>query len=111
MRKIEESWLWHRRLGHVNFDNMVKINKIIQVRGLPRLSKPGCTTCNSCQFWKQTRVHFKSKEFNTSRPLELVHADLCGPTRKQSPRAEKYFILFVDDFTRPTWIMLMKEKS
>ena len=109
MRKIKESWLWNRRLGHVNFYNLVKISKIAKVRGLPRLAKPNSTICKSCQFRKQTRVHFKSKELTTSRPLELVHTNVCGPTRKQSPRGERYFILFVDDFTRATWIVLMKE--
>jgi len=110
MRKIEESWLWHRILGHVNFNSLVKISNIGAVRGFPRLAKLDNTICKSCQFRKQTRVHFKSKEFTTSRALELVHADVCGPTRKQSPRGERYFILFLDYFTRATWIMLIKEK-
>ena len=111
MIKIEESWLWHGRLGHVNFDNLVKISNIGVVRGLPRLAKIDNIICKSCQLGKQTRVHFKSKEFNTSRQLELLHADVCGPKMKRSPRGEIYFILFFDDFTRATWIMLMKEKS
>lgn len=110
MRKIEESWLLHKRLGHVNFDKLVKIRNIGAIRGLQRLAKPESTTCKSCKLGKQTRVHFKSKEFTTIRPLETVHADLCGPTRKKSRRGEKYFILFVDNFTRATSIMLMKEK-
>ena len=38
--QVEESWLWHRRLCHVNFDNMVKIRKFRKVRGIPNLKKP-----------------------------------------------------------------------
>lgn len=53
-------------------------------------------------------MHFKSKEFATRRPLELVH--VCGLTTKKITRDEKHFILFVDNFTRDTWIILMKEK-
>ena len=35
--QIEESWLWHKRLCHVNFDNMVKIRKFKKIRGIPNL--------------------------------------------------------------------------
>ena len=39
INQVEESWLWHRRLCHVNFDNMVKIRKLKRVRGIPSLKK------------------------------------------------------------------------
>jgi hypothetical protein len=45
-------------------------------------------------------VRFKIKEYSTSKPLELVHTDLCGPTRIKSIQGEDYFILFIDDYTR-----------
>ena len=37
---MDDSWLWHRRLGHINFDNLVKISKLGAVRNLPRITKP-----------------------------------------------------------------------
>ena len=110
MTKIEDYWLWHSSLGDFNFDNRMKISKSGEVIGLLIFSKSESTISKSCQFGKQTRVHFKLKEFIASKPLEIVHTDVDGPTRNQSPRGEKYFILFVDDFNRATWIMLMKEK-
>eukprot|EP00253_Pinus_taeda_P007263 PITA_07263 len=51
------------------------------------------------------------KEGSTSKPLELVHTDLCGPSRKKSPRGEEYFILFIDDFSKMSWIGLLKHKD
>ena len=51
------------------------------------------------------------KEGSTIKPLELVHTDLCGPSRKKSPRGEEYFILFIDDFSRMCWIGLLKHKD
>ena len=51
------------------------------------------------------------KEGSSSKPLELVHTDLCGPSRKNSPRGEEYFILFIDDFSRMCWIGLLKHKD
>jgi len=44
-------------------------------------------------------------------PLELVHTNVCGPSRKSSPRGEEYFILFIDDFSSMCWIGLMKHKD
>jgi len=51
------------------------------------------------------------KEGLGSKPLELVHTDLCGPSRKKSPRREEYFILFIDDFFRMCWIGLLKHRD
>ena len=81
---VDESWLWHRRLGHLNFDNLVRISKKETVRDLPKIVKPLNLVCKHCQHGKQARVSFKTKEHMTSHPLEIVHIDLCGPTRTKS---------------------------
>ena len=47
----------------------------------------------------------------TSRPLELLHIDLMGPTRVQSLGGKKYILVVVDDFTRYTWVVLLKDKA
>lgn len=57
------------------------------------------------------RVQFNAKEGSESRPLELIHTDVCGPLKKNSLRAEQYFILFIDDFTRMCQISLLKYKE
>ena len=46
--QIEESWLWHKRLCHVNFDKRVKISKFEKVRGIPTLKKPDVGLCKNC---------------------------------------------------------------
>eukprot|EP00253_Pinus_taeda_P014272 PITA_14272 len=71
---------------------------------------PENTICKPCQFGKQTRSHFIEKEGLASKPLEIVHTDLCGPSRKKSPHGEEYFILFIDDFSKMCWIGLLKHK-
>jgi hypothetical protein len=50
------------------------------------------------------------KEYSTSKPLELVHTNLCGPTRTKCIQGEYYFILFIDDYTGMTWVCFNKEK-
>jgi hypothetical protein len=108
---VDESWLWQRRLGHINFDNLVKVNNLGAIRNLPKITKPSNPMCRHCQLGKKTRIRFKTKEYSTSKPLELVHTDLCGPTRTKSLQGESHFMLFIDYFTRMAWVCFLKEKS
>lgn len=110
LRNTNEAWLWHKGLGHMNFDNLIRVIKLGIVRGLWRLSRPENSIFKSCQFGKQVRTHFKSKEFSSSRPLELIHTYVCGSTREKYLRGEKYTMLLIDDFTKATWIVLLREK-
>ena len=77
--QIDDVWLWHKRLCHVNFDNLININKMKKVRGLPKLKKPKNITCKQCQLGKMKNSSFKSKTYTSNEVLELVHIDLCGP--------------------------------
>ena len=108
---VDESWLWHRRMGHLNFDNLVKISKKEAIRDLPKIVKPLKSVCRHCQHGKQTRASFKTKKHMTSHPLKIVHTDLCGPTRTKSLQGEYYFMLLVDDYTRMTWVTFLEENQ
>ena len=68
-------------MGHLNFYNLVKIRKKEAVRDLPKIVKPLNSVCKHCQHGKQTRACYKTKEHMTSHPLEIVHTNICGPTR------------------------------
>jgi hypothetical protein len=111
MGQIDQSWLWHRRMGHINFDNLVKINKKKVVRDFPLILKPSNPICKHCQHGKKTRVTFKTKEHSTSKPLQLIHIDLCGPTITKRLQGEHYFMLLIDDYTIMTWVSFLKKKS
>ena len=80
----DDVWLWHKRLCHVNIDNLVSINKMKKVRRLPKLKKPDNTMCKQCQLGKMTKSSFKRKTYTSNEVLELVHIDLCGPIEVQS---------------------------
>ena len=111
LSQTDESWLWHKRLGHTSFDNLVNISKINAVRDIPKMCKPNQVVCGPCQHGKQTKTSHKTKEFSTTKPLEIIHADLCGSTRTPAPQGERYFALFVDDYARMMWIYFIKYKS
>ena len=95
-------------MGHLSFSQIRKACRFQVVRELPDINIPENIICKSCYFNKQTKSHFIEKEGSASKPLELVHTNLCRPSRKKSPRGEEYFILFIDDFSRMCWIGLLK---
>ena len=109
--KEDEDWLWHKRLGHINFENLVKICSKEAIRDIPSIKKPPNSMCSSCQKGKLTRSTFKTKEYYFGKPLELVHTNVCGPMRKQSLNGDKYFMLCIDNYSRMKWILFLKHKS
>jgi len=104
--------LWHRRLGHVSLSLLNKLVSRDLVRGLPKLKFSHNTVCDACVKGKQTRSSFKpKKQVSSSRVLELMHMDLCGPVKIQSRNGKKYILVIVDDYSRFTWTMFLKSKS
>ena len=108
--KEDEDWLWHKRLGHIIFDNLVKTSSKKAIIDIPNIGNPSNNICASCQKGKLTITSFKAKEYYSSKPLELVHTYLCGPMRTQSINGEKYFMLCIDDYSKMTWVMFLKRK-
>ena len=107
--KINQVDLWHQRLGHANHKQLGKISKCDIVVGLPKFEKIDKCICGPCQIGKQIKSkHPSVGSVQTSRPLELLHIDLMGPARVQSLGGKKYILVVVDDFTRYTWVVLLK---
>jgi len=98
-------------LGLLSFSEIRKSCRLNVVHDIPDIIILGNTIFEPCQFGKQTRFQFNAKEGSTSKPLEFIHTNLCGPTRKKSPCGEEYYILFIDDLSRMYWICLRKHKD
>ncbi|CAL9012352.1 unnamed protein product [Prunus brigantina] len=108
---IEDSWIWHRRLGHLNFVSMKKMQQMEMVTGLPVLTEMK-DVCEGCVSGKHHREKFdKEGAWRASYPLELVHTDLCGPMQNESIGGNRYFITFIDDFSRMCWVYFLRNKS
>lgn len=112
LSKAEESaWLWHSRLGHVNFQAMMSMSENKMARGLPAFIQPK-ELCTGCLMSKQTRKPFPSQaNFQSTRILELVHGDLCGPITPTTKAGNQYFLLLVDDFSRVMWVYMLSSKN
>lgn len=103
--------LWHRRLGHINTKDL-NIMKNGAVEGVnytdtDEVTKSNCVIC--CE-GKQTRLPFPTGTRATT-VLEIVHADVCGPMETKSIGMSRYFLLFVDDYSRMSFVYFMKEKN
>ncbi|GJZ69673.1 putative ribonuclease H-like domain-containing protein [Tanacetum coccineum] len=109
---LDESMLWHRRLGHINFKNINKLVKENLVRGLPLKRFKNDQTCVACLKRKQHRASCKSKVLNPiTKPLFMLHVDLFGPTFVSSLMHKKYCLLVTDDYSRFTWVFFLATKD
>ncbi|GJZ16596.1 putative ribonuclease H-like domain-containing protein [Tanacetum coccineum] len=109
---LDESMLWHRRLGHINFKNINKLVKDNLVRGLPTKSFENDQTCVACLKGKQHRASCKSKVLNPiTKPLFMLHMDLFGPTFVSSLMHKKYCLVVTDDYSRFTWVFFLTTKD
>ncbi|GJS54805.1 putative ribonuclease H-like domain-containing protein [Tanacetum coccineum] len=108
----EESMLWHRRLGHVNFKNINKLVKENLVRDLPLKRFENDQTCVACLKGKQHRASCKTKAFSPiTKPLFMLHMDLFGPTFVSSLMHKKYCLVVTDDYSRFSWVFFLKTKD
>ena len=104
--------LWHKRLGHASLSLLNKLVSKGLVVGLPSIKYNDDKVCDACAKGKQTRIAFKSKKYvSTSRPLELLHVDLCGPMRITSRGGKRYVFVIVDDYSRFTWTLFLASKD
>ncbi|GJS95024.1 retrovirus-related pol polyprotein from transposon TNT 1-94 [Tanacetum coccineum] len=80
-----KSWLWHRRLNHLNFGTINDLAQKDLARGLPRLKFEKDHLCSACQLGKCQKYSHKPKSENTNlEVLNTLHMDLCGPMRVQT---------------------------
>ena len=103
--KLDPTRLWHRRLGHINYRDLIHLMNTEKVRSILRLS-------GECMKQKQTkRSHKKFKEIKTTKPLDLLHMDLMGLMRTESRYGKKYVLVVVNDFSRYSFVSFLREKS
>lgn len=102
--------LWHKRFGHINHNYLDLMKFFIMVIGLPFL-KNDKSICKACILGEQHKNTFdKDGAWRARRPLELVHSDLCGSMQRQSLEGSKYFLTFIDDYSRKIWVYFLKNK-
>ena len=105
------SSLWHKRYGHLSFKGLQTLQKKGMVFGLPDF-KIAEMACTNCFLGKQRRETIpKRSVWRASKPLELVHSDICGPISPISNGGKRYILCLIDDYSRKLWVYLLAEKS
>jgi transposase InsO family protein len=104
--------LWHRRLGHLSESGMKSLISSAAVHGLELSSSLTLAQCEGCLYGKHIRQPFPSaSEHRATVPLELIHTDLCGPMKFASLGGSRYFVSFIDDYSRRISVFPINRKS
>nr|GEZ33584.1 hypothetical protein [Tanacetum cinerariifolium] len=106
------TWLWHRRLSHLNFGVINHLARQGLVRGLPKLKFEKDHLCSTCAMGKSKNKSHKPKSKDTNQEkLYLLHMDLYGPIRVESVNGKKYILVIVDDYSQFIWVGISHETS
>eukprot|EP00253_Pinus_taeda_P021636 PITA_21636 len=106
----EKTILWHQRLGHIGEKGLRILHGKCMVEVMSN-SSLDFDFCENCVYGKQNRVSFPSSGKRAKQILELVQSDVFGPVKVSSLGKSVYYVSFIDDFSRNTWIYFLKKKS
>jgi len=96
----------------LNFKLLSRLSKLDLVRGLSKINFKVDSLYDAYQLGKLKKSSFKLKDIvSTSKPLELLHLDLFGPSQIQSITHSRYASIIVDDYSKFTWTIFLKYKS
>ena len=101
---------WHRTLGHVNFNYLNTLCKNHVLEGLPNEVESDYFKCATCIEHKMHNIPFDNNRKRAKEILEIVHTDLNGP-HPEGIRGEKYFLIFIDDYSKLVRVYLIKSKD
>ena len=108
----EDSWLWHKKLSHLNFKTMNSLVKRELVRGLPQMEFCKEGLYGACEKGKSKKASHKSKDMtNISEPLQLIHMNLFGPVNIMFMSRKRYALVMVDDYSKYTWVLFLHSKD
>ncbi|KAL5762227.1 hypothetical protein ACOSP7_018491 [Xanthoceras sorbifolium] len=99
--------LWHSRLGHISFS---RLRSLISSGHLGSITDEHFD-CISCPLAKQHALPFNNSDSTSHAPFDLIHSDIWGPSPTTTVGGSKYFVIFVDDYSRYTWLYLLHSRS
>ena len=99
---VEPNELWHRMLAHVHYRALPLARKAVE--GLPEMQAKHDGVCRGCVKGKNTKNTFPSSERKAKGILEIIHSDVCGPISSNSLSGYTYYVSFIDEFYRKTWV-------
>jgi hypothetical protein len=102
--------LWHERFGHVNMASLKELDAMVDGMNLKKM--PLHHICEGCIKGKHQRRSFpKDGATRASQLLEIVHTDVCRPMRITLHGGARYFLTFIDNFSKKTHVYFLKAKG
>jgi hypothetical protein len=101
--------IWHRRYTHINYQALPFLRKMVE--GIPELKSIHEGICKGCSLGKNIKKPFPSSNNRSKEILGLIDSDVCGPMPFRSLGGSLYYIMFIDDYSRKTWMYLLKSKD
>jgi hypothetical protein len=99
---------WHSRLGH---PSIPIVERVIRNNNLPFVSdESSSSVCDSCLKAKSHQLPYPISTSVSQAPLDLIFSDVWGPAPTSVGRYT-YYVSFIDDYSKYTWIYLIKKKS
>lgn len=102
---------WHQRYGHLNVKDLKKLKSENMICGMNLNSNANEIKCEICAKCKIHAQPHKPSIHRETKVLELVHSDICGPMKTESLGRAKYFVTFIDDFSRYTETVMLRKRS
>ncbi|CAL5429371.1 unnamed protein product [Camellia sinensis] len=101
-------YIWHSRLGHLSSD---RLRMLVRSGHLGNFPISDISECRGCKLAKMSALPFNKSSSISSSPFQLVHTDVWGPSPIVTKGGSQYYVAFVDDYSRFTWVYLMTRKS
>jgi hypothetical protein len=101
--------IWHRRMAHLHHGALRVLREMVM--GVPDFSSEHHEFCKGCALGKYTKTYFSSSDSREAGIIDLIHSDVCGPMSSASLTGSLYYVVFIDDFSRKSWIFFMKTKG
>ena len=106
---IEPSEQWHRSIAHVHYREIPIASKVVS--GLPKIQTKHEGICKGCVRGNNIKKTLHSSDKKTKGLLDIIHSDVYGPMSSNSLSGYVYYVSFIDDFSRNTWIYFLKSKN
>jgi hypothetical protein len=107
--EVNPNELWHRRYAHINYQALPFLRKMVE--GIPKLKSTHEGICKGCALGKNIKKPFPSSNNRSKEILDLIHSNVCSPMPVRSLGGSLYYVIFIDDYSRKTWLYLLKSKD
>ena len=104
--------IWHQRLGHASPSSISQLLRMGAVRGMDtEVSNRHCSSCTACQMGKNCHSTLRTRPVGARSVGQVIHSDLCGPMSSSSLGGSRYFVTFIDEYSRYVTVIPLAKKS